>query len=98
VIFVVLYFLSEGHSDPNDEPSDPFEQDHDDRHLGKDTGPSQASNLGLRKDTEIILGSGVSSLRGRPEGLEFPIPVGTPDDLGNEPRKLPNRKMLGLAC
>ena len=76
---------------------DPVEQHHDDRHLGKDPSAFQPPDLGLGKDTEIILGNGVGSLRGGAKRLELSIPVGTPDDLQDKSRKLSDRHVLSEA-
>ena len=57
--FIVPEFLSESYGDLDDETSNPLEQHHDDCHLGKDSSAFQAPDLGLGKDTEIILCSGI---------------------------------------
>lgn len=91
----VSVFFPEGHGHFDDEASNPFEQDHNDRNLCEDRSMFEPPNLGLGKDTEIILGSGVVSLRGGAKRLKLSIPVGTSDDLPDTSRKLPNGHMLG---
>jgi hypothetical protein len=44
--FIVPEFFSENQGDPNEEPSDPFEEYYHNSHLAKDTSPSQAPDLG----------------------------------------------------
>ena len=55
----------------------------------------EAAHLGFKNDTEIMLGSGVGSLRKGTKCLEFSIPVAVPDNLCNEAWKLSDRHMLG---
>jgi hypothetical protein len=52
-------------------------------------------NLGLGKNTEIILGNGVGSLRGGAKRLELSIAADNPYDLQETSRKLPNGQILG---
>ena len=59
-----------------------------------DTSIFEPPDLGLGKDTEILLGSGVQPLRGGAKRLELSIPVGTSNDLQDKARKLPDRHML----
>lgn len=59
-----------------------------------DTSIFEPPDLGLGKDTEILLGSGVQPLRGGAKRLEISIPVGTSNDLQDKARKLPDRHML----
>ena len=45
----------------------------------------EAAHLGFKKDTEIMLGSGVGSFGGGTKRFEFLMTVGSSDDLGDQP-------------
>ena len=90
---VAFHLVSEGQSDFDNKPSDSFKQYNDDGHLRKDPGMLQSTNFWFGEDAEIIFYRGISSFSGRTEGLKLLMPFRAANDLGDQPRELPDGDM-----